>query len=155
MKQHGSKVIGDVTVEMAMGGMRGIKGMVSETSLLDPMEGIRYRGLTLEECNEKLPKAPGGEAGLPEAAFWLLLTGEIPTEAEVKALNEELHKRATIPDDVLKLIDSLPKDMHCMTQLSMSLLALQPGSVFGQAYGSGRWRAKITQRTPLKTPSPS
>lgn len=136
-KEHGAKPIGEVTVEMAMGGMRGITAMVSETSYLDPMEGIRYRGLTLQECNEKLPKAPGGEAGLPEAAFWLLLTGEIPTEAEVKALNEELHKRATIPDDVLKLIDSLPKDMHCMTQLSMSLLALQPGSVFGQAYGSG------------------
>lgn len=85
-KQHANKVIGEVTVGMAMGGMRGIKGMVSETSLLDPMEGIRYRGRTLEECMEQLPKAPGSEVGLPEAAMWLLLTDEIPTQAQADAL---------------------------------------------------------------------
>lgn len=136
-KKHASKVIGEVTVGMAMGGMRGIKGLVSETSLLDPYEGIRYRGRTLEECNEQLPKAAGSNVGLPEAAMWLLLTDEIPTDAEVKALNEELHKRATIPDHVIKMIDALPKDTHPMTQLAMGLLALQPGSEFGQAYRSG------------------
>merc|ERR1719379_2127147 len=107
-KEHSSKVIGEVTVGMAIGGMRGIKGLVSETSLLDEMTGITYRGLTLQECNEKLPKAPGSDVGLPEAAFWLLLTGEIPTDAEVKELNEELHKRAVLPQKVIDLVDSLP-----------------------------------------------
>lgn len=136
-KEHGSASLGEVTVDMCIGGMRGIKGLVSETSLLDPMEGIRYRGLTLQEVNEKLPKAPGSEVGLPEGSFWLLLTGEIPTDAEVKALNAELHKRAVIPDSVLKMIDALPKDTHPMTQLAMGLLALQPGSEFGKAYRSG------------------
>jgi len=137
-KEKGNKVIGEVTVNMALGGMRGIKGMVSETSLLDEMEGIRYRGYTLQECMEKLPKAhASSNVGLPEASFWLLLTNEMPTDAEVKALNEELQRRATIPEGVLKLIDSLPKDMHAMTQLSMALLALQPGSAFGKAYREG------------------
>jgi len=136
-KEHADKSLGDVTVGMCIGGARGVKCLLSETSLLDPMEGIRYRGRTLEECNELLPKAPGGSVGLPEASFWLLLTGEIPTDAEVKALNEELHKRSTIPDNVLKLVDSFPRDTHPMTQLSMGLLALQPGSIFGQAYRSG------------------
>lgn len=32
------------------GGMRGIKGMVYETSLLDPEEGIRFRGYSIPEC---------------------------------------------------------------------------------------------------------
>jgi len=136
-KDHASAPIGEVTIGMCIGGARGVKCLLSETSLLDPMEGIRYRGRTLEECMEQLPKAAGGNVGLPEASMWLLLTDEIPTEAEVKALNEELHKRSTIPQHVLKLVDSLPKDMHPMTQLSMGLLALQPGSQFGQAYRSG------------------
>lgn len=136
-KQHANKVIGEVTVGMAMGGMRGIKGMVSETSLLDPMEGIRYRGRTLEECMEQLPKAPGSEVGLPEAAMWLLLTDEIPTQAQADALAAELQARSTIPAHVEKMIDTLPKETHPMTQLAMGLLALQPGSQFGQQYRSG------------------
>jgi len=136
-KKHGNKVIGEVTIGMCMGGMRGIKGMVSETSLLDPMEGIRYRGRTLDECNEQLPKAPNSSVGLPEAAFWLLLTNEIPTDAEVKALQAELHTRSAIPDHVYAMIDALPKDTHPMTQLSIGLLALQPGSAFGKEYRSG------------------
>ena len=47
---------------MAYGGMRGIKGMVWETSVLDADEGIRFRGKTIPECQEVLPAAiPGGE----------------------------------------------------------------------------------------------
>jgi len=136
-KEHANKVIGETTVGMALGGMRGIKGLVSETSLLDPMEGIRYRGRTLEECNAQLPKAPGSAIGLPEAAMWLLLTDEMPTDAQAAALNAELHARSSIPDHVVKMIDALPKDTHPMTQLAMGLLALQPGSKFGQKYRSG------------------
>lgn len=136
-KEHGSKPIGEVTVDMCIGGMRGIKGLVCETSLLDPMEGIRYRGRTLQECNEQLPKAKGGKVGLPEASFWLLLTDEVPTEEEVRALNEELHKRSVLPKEVVTLIDGLPKEMHPMTQLAIGLLALQPYSAFAQAYRSG------------------
>uniref|UniRef100_A0A7S1RY72 Citrate synthase n=1 Tax=Alexandrium catenella TaxID=2925 RepID=A0A7S1RY72_ALECA len=136
-KEHGAKSLGDVTVGMCIGGMRGIKCMVSETSYLDPMEGIRYRGRTLKECNEQLTKAEGGKVGLPEAAFWLLLTNEMPTDAETEALIAELHSREELPNHVAKLIDSLPKTMHPMTQLSMGLLALQPDSTFGQAYRAG------------------
>ena len=66
------------------GGMRGIKGLVTETSVLDPEEGIRFRGYTIPECQETLPKAPGGEEPLPEGLFWLLMTGDIPNEKQVK-----------------------------------------------------------------------
>jgi citrate synthase len=131
-------VIHNTTIAQAVGGMRSIKCMVSETSLLDPMEGIRYRGHTLEECNEKLIKAAGGgNVGLPEAAMWLLLTNEFPTQQEVDALNAELHQRAQIPHHVIAMIDNLPRETHPMTQLGMALLALQPGSVFGQKYRDG------------------
>ena len=65
------------------GGMRGIRGLVTETSLLDPEEGIRFRGYSIPECQELLPKAEGGEEPLPEGMFYLLLTGKIPSDAEV------------------------------------------------------------------------
>ena len=77
VKEHGQKVISQATIEQAYGGMRGIKSMVWETSLLDPNEGIRFRGYNIPEVREKLPKAPGGEEPLPEGLFWLLLTGEL------------------------------------------------------------------------------
>jgi len=147
-KEHGDKVIGEVTVGMCIGGMRGIKGLVSETSLLDAHEGIRYRGLTLNECNALLPKANAESfPGLPEAAFWLLLTGEVPTDAEVQALNAELRKRAAIPANVLELLDNLPRDVHPMTQLSIGLLALQPNSVFAQKYREGMNRGEYWEAT--------
>lgn len=65
------------------GGMRGIKGLVCETSVLDPDEGIRFRGYSIPECQKLLPKAQCGSEPLPEGLFWLLITGEIPTEAQV------------------------------------------------------------------------
>jgi len=136
-KEKGSVVIGQVTVETAMLGMKGAPLMVCETSALDPNEGVRYRGYTLKECNAQLPHAPKGEVGLPEASYWLLLTGEIPTDAQVNALNEELHKREALPASVETLIDSLSKDMHPMTQLSIGLLALQPTSQYAQKYREG------------------
>ena len=63
--------------------MRGIKGLVTETSHLDPNEGIEFRNYTIPQCQELLPRAPGGEEPLPEGLFWLLLTGKIPTKEEV------------------------------------------------------------------------
>lgn len=65
------------------GGMRGMKGLVTETSVLDPEEGIRFRGYSIPECQKVLPTADGGEEPLPEGLFWLLCTGDIPTKAQV------------------------------------------------------------------------
>ena len=65
--------MGEVTVNMMYGGMRGIRGLVTETSVLDADEGIRFRGYTIPECQELLPKAPGGEEPLPEGILSYLL----------------------------------------------------------------------------------
>ena len=51
-KNHGSKVIGKVTIDQLIGGARGVKCMLWETSNLDPEEGIRFRGLTIPECQQ-------------------------------------------------------------------------------------------------------
>ena len=51
-KEHGSKVIGQVTIDQLIGGARGVKCMLWETSNLDAEEGIRFRGLTIPECQQ-------------------------------------------------------------------------------------------------------
>jgi citrate synthase len=97
-KEHGDKVIGQVTVDQLIGGARGIKSMLWETSNLDANEGIRFRGYTIPECQQILPTYSGvagdGEPTL-EAIFWLLLTGEVPTKAQCDSLTAELHKRVS------------------------------------------------------------
>lgn len=139
VKDHGDKIIGNCSVAQAIGGMRSVKCMVWETSLLDPVEGIRFRGYTIPELQRALPKADGAdcEEPLPEGLLWLLLTGEIPTTNQVRALTAEMHDRASIPAHVEAMIRNFPQNMHPMTQLSAALLACQTDSKFAKAYASG------------------
>ncbi|MCU0403758.1 MAG: citrate (Si)-synthase, partial [Chitinophagaceae bacterium] len=55
LKEHGGKKIGEVTLAQIYQGMRGMTGLVSETSLLDPQEGIRFRGYSIPELRAQLP----------------------------------------------------------------------------------------------------
>jgi citrate synthase len=137
LKQHGNKLLSDVDVSQAYGGMRGVKCMVCETSELDPVEGIRFRGYSIPELCEKLPKAKGGEQPLPEGIFYLLLTGDLPTEANVREVTEEWRRRSAIPAYVLQGLDALPTDLHPMTQFSIGILLQQRDSVFVQRYQAG------------------
>ena len=61
LKEHGDVKLGDVTIAQAIGGMRGVKCLVTDISYLDPLEGIRFRGFTIPETLAKLPKVPGAE----------------------------------------------------------------------------------------------
>lgn len=148
-EDYGSRSLGEVTVEQCLGGARGIKSMIWETSLLDAEEGIRFRGFTIPELQEKLPSAsgqPGKEPG-PEALLWLLLTGEVPSAEEARKLTEELHQRSKLPAHVDALIRSLPKDMHPMTKFSTAVLAMQTDSYFAKAYESGINKAEYWDPT--------
>lgn len=136
-KEHGSKVIGEVTLDQVYGGARGIKSLVWEGSVLDAEEGIRFRGKTIPECQEVLPKAEGGSEPLPEGIFWLLLTGEVPTAEQVKALSAEWAARSDLPKFVEELIDRCPNTLHPMAQLSLAITALEHESEFAKAYAKG------------------
>ena len=125
-KEQGDTVLGEVKANQVILGMRGIGGLLYETSKLDPIEGIRYRGHSLNEIMTDAPTAIAGGVASPEAVFWLLLTGEYPTEEQLKPFIKEMNERSQIPDSATELINSLPKEMHPMTQLSMGMLALQP-----------------------------
>lgn len=135
--RYGEKQLGACTVTQAYGGMRSVKSMTYETSLLDTANGIRFRGLTLPECQEVLPKARGGSQPLPEGLFWLLLTGDVPTDKQIDDLRVDLARRTKIPRDVIETIDALPLDLHPMTQLSIAVLAMQKHSKMAAAYEKG------------------
>jgi len=134
---HRGKSLGEVTLSQAYGGMRDIKCMVTETSSVDPQEGIRYRGLSIPELQAKLPKAEGGSQPLPEAVFYLLLTGDVPTAAETVEITRAWREREDLPAHVARAIDALPAGTHPMTQLSIGILALQTESIFARRYREG------------------
>ncbi|KAL8693088.1 MAG: hypothetical protein Q9218_002012 [Villophora microphyllina] len=136
-KDYGSKVVGEVTLDQVYGGARGIKSLVWEGSVLDSEEGIRFRGKTIPECQKLLPKAPGGAEPLPEGLFWLLLTGKVPSEQQVRDLSAELAARSDVPKFVNELIDRCPNDLHPMAQFSLAVTALEHESSFSKAYAKG------------------
>ncbi|CAM8952293.1 hypothetical protein QQ045_017905 [Rhodiola kirilowii] len=145
--EHGKVQLGNITVDMVLGGMRGMTGLLWETSLLDADEGIRFRGLSIPECQKVLPSAkPEGEP-LPEGLLWLLLTGKVPSKDQVAALSNELRARATVPDHVYRAIDALPVTAHPMTQFSTGVLALQVQSEFQKAYEKGIHKSKYWEPT--------
>src|ERR1700712_3404053 len=137
LKEHGDKKIGEVNLSQVYQGMRGITGLVTETSLLDAQEGIRFRGYTIPELREKLPKAPGGSEPLPEGLFYLMLVGELPTEEDVHHLTSVWQRRSHVPNHVFATIEALPKSTHPMTQFVVAIMALQTESRFAKSYAAG------------------
>lgn len=136
VKEHGHIVLGQYTIEQVYQGMKGMIGMVTETSKLDPEEGIRFRGYSIPELREKLPRGQGGE-NLPEGIFYLLLTGELPTEDDAREVSNAWARRSHVPKHVFDMLDSLPMATHPMTQFSLAILAMQTESNFAAAYRKG------------------
>jgi citrate synthase len=137
LKEHGSKKIGEVTLSQIYSGMRGMTGLVTETSLLDPQEGIRFRGYSIPEIQQKLPKAPGCNEPLPEGLFYLMLLGELPKEKDVNELTANWQRRSHVPNYVFDAIEALPVSSHPMTQFVVAIMALQTESQFAKKYAEG------------------
>lgn len=137
LKEHGNKVIGQVQLSQIYQGMRGMTGLVTETSLLDAQEGIRFRGYSIPELRQKLPKVPGGTEPLPEGLFYLMLIGELPTEEDVQHITSVWQRRSHVPTHVFHTIEALPLNTHPMTQFVVAVMALQTESRFAKKYAEG------------------
>ncbi len=146
LKEHGDKVIDSVTLSQAYGGMRDIKSMIYETSLLDAQVGIKFRGFSIPDLRERLPKGKGTEP-LPEGLFWLMLVGEIPTQEEVDWLSNEWVRRRKIPEHVYSTLNGLPVETHAMTQFIVAVAALQTESIFTKKYEEGMSKADFWDAT--------
>lgn len=137
LANHGDTKLGDVTIKQAYTGMRGVPGLVTETSLLDAEEGIRFRGYSIPELRELLPKAEGGIEPLPEGLFYLMLVGELPSQEDVEHLSTVFARRSNIPKHVFDVLDKMPPSTHPMTLFCQGVMALQTESKFAKAYKEG------------------
>jgi citrate synthase len=137
LKEHGDKVMSQVTVQQAYGGMRGVKALVCETSEVPPDKGLVIRGIPLKELTDKLP----------EEIFWLLCTGELPNKQDMADLQKEFQKRGDIPDYVWKVLEALPKDSHPMAMLDLGILAMERESVFRKRYDEGMTKTEYWEPT--------
>ena len=134
IKEFGKVVIDQVTIDQCVGGARDIRCLVTDISYLDPQEGIRFRGKTIPETFEALPKAAGSDYPTVEAFWYFLLTGDIPTQAQVDDVVSEWKVRQVVPPYVFDTLRALPRDIHPMTMLSIGILSMQKDSKFAAAY---------------------
>lgn len=134
VKEFGKVVIDQVTVDQCIGGARDVRCLVTDISYLDPQEGIRFRGKTIPETFAALPKAAGSDYPTVESFWYFLLTGDIPTQAQVDEVVAEWKVRQAVPQYVFDAIRALPRDTHPMTMLSIGILSMQKDSKFAKAY---------------------
>ena len=137
VKEYGDVKVGEVNIRQMYGGMRGVRSLTTDISYLDPNEGIRFRGYTIPECLEKLPKAKGAEMPYVEGHVYLLLTGEIPGQNEINDVVDEFAGRARVPEYVKDTLRAMPRDTHPMTMFSAAILSMQRESVFVKRYNEG------------------
>ncbi|KAG0668693.1 hypothetical protein C6P45_004468 [Maudiozyma exigua] len=150
---HSNYKIGDITIGSLLGGMRGNSLMYWDGTTLSPTEGIKFKGLTIEQCQDKLPNAKdvfgnisnnnNGKFFLPESMLWLLITGEIPTREQtlsvINLLNNILRQQnGELPPVTETIMNKLPADMHPMTQLSIGITSLSSQSKFSSLYSQGK-----------------
>lgn len=137
LKEFGNTKLGEYTIEQCIGGGRGIKSLVTDISYLDPMEGIRFRGYTIPEVMEKLPKPDGKDYPYVEGFWYLLLTGDIPTKAQAEEVVADFKTRAQVPQYVFDILRAMPRDEHPMVMFSAAILVMQRESKFAKFYNAG------------------
>lgn len=140
VKENANVKVDEVTIGQVYGGMRGVKGLVTDISYVDPGEGIRFRGYTIPEVLEILPKPAEGKMPYVGGLYYLFLVGKVPNEGQAVDIENEWKARAAIPSFVFDVLKSMPRDSHPMMLFSTAILALQHGSIFAQRYREGMTR---------------
>ncbi len=136
-KEYGHVLFDQVTIGQVLGGARGVKCLVTDISHLDPEEGVRFRGRTIPETFDVLPKAPGSVYPYVEGFWYYLLTGEVPTEQETLEVVADFQRRQQIPQYVFDSLRAMPRDLHPMAMLSAAVVLMQGESVFARRYTKG------------------
>ena len=137
MTEHRDSVISQVTVAQAIGGMRGVKGMVCDTSVVEPDKGLIIRGLPIMKIKDKLP----------EEVFWLLITGDLPSADELQLFQKELKEHSEVPNYVWKVLKAMPKTSHPMAMLDTAILTMEQESVFRKRYTEGMKKTEYWEPT--------
>lgn len=150
IKELGEAVISEATVSQVFGGMRGVKGLVCDTSVVDPDKGLAVRGIPIGELANRLP----------EEIFFLLCTGELPDAEALASLQAEFRKRAQVPPYVWDVLEAMPKDSHPMAMFSTAILVMERDSGFRRRYAEGMpkdtyWEATLEDSLQLLAKLPA
>jgi citrate synthase len=105
-------------------GFKNTGSTQSAITFLDGEKGIlRYRGYNIEDLAEK--------STFLEVSY-LLIYGELPTEAEYNKFTKKITKHTLVHEDIKKILDGFPSVAHPMGVLSSlicSLTAFYPNSL--------------------------
>jgi citrate synthase len=101
------------TTEIYSPGLEGV--IAGETAISTVTGGLRYRGYPIGELAEK--------TGYEEVAY-LLLYGELPTQAPLRAFNERVRAARQIPESLRTLLRSIPSVTPPMDALRTSISVL-------------------------------
>jgi citrate synthase len=123
----GNKVLSEVTVAQAYGGMRGVRALICDTSRVPQDKGLIVRGMPLAELVNKTP----------EEVYFLMLTGDLPTKEELNSFTDDIKVRKHVPAYVWDLLRAMPKDTHPMVMLNSAILIMHKESVFAGEYDRG------------------
>ena len=127
LKENGESKISDVSINQAYGGMRGVKGLICETSAVSADKGLIIRGHPLLDITHILP----------EEVFYLLLTGDLPNQTAKEDIQNQLRAHQNVPEYVWGVLSSLPDNSHPMTMLSIAIQSMQVDSKFVKKYDEG------------------
>ena len=96
-------------------GLREIYFDRTETTFIDGSEGVlEYRGYSIHDLAE--------HSNFEETSY-LLLYGELPTQDQLDAFNEELQSQRELPEEIFPIIEAV-KDSHPMDVLRTAVSAL-------------------------------
>ena len=127
LDENGDSVISEVTVAQAIKGMRGVKGLVCDTSAVSADKGLIIRGHPVMDITHILP----------EEVFYLLLTGDLPSQEQLVDLQNQLITHQDVPEYVWKVIDAMPENSHPMTMLSIAIQSMRVDSLFVEKFNEG------------------
>jgi citrate synthase len=137
LKKNADKVISEVTLKQAYGGMRGVKALVCDTSVVPPDKGLIIRGTPIGELKDRLP----------EEVFYLLVTGELPDASILDDLKKDFTSRSQPPSYIWDVLNAMPKDSRPMSMLSQAILAMEKESIFRKEYTKGMKKEDFWQST--------
>lgn len=137
IEEHGTTVVSNVTITQLFGGMRGVRGLICDTSVVEPERGLLVRGTPIGDLKGRLP----------EEVFYLLCTGELPDARALASLQQDLRQRAEVPQYVWDVLKALPADTHPMAMFSTAILAMERESEFRKRYSEGLHKTDFWEPT--------
>lgn len=131
MADNGSNdVLFEITSAHLNKGLRGVPVGTCRTSKVDPIQGVSYVGYPIAELADLQE----------EAVVYLLLHRELPTDEQLAEFNKNLTSRRGVPQQVLDVLATLPKEGHPMEWFATGLILLgmtsKTGDLLEDAYNA-------------------